>query len=534
MARNPMSALVCSLAGLAALCLGPIAAADDVMIREIRVQGSSILPQREIERLVYPFLGPDGGAERVVQAAEALQARYRELGYPTVAVLVPQNVEQQLTRGLATLEVYEQRVDQVRVTGARYFRQRQIENSMDSLRPGTVLNANEMQADLDRLARRSADRRIRPIIRAGDEVGGLDVELRVQDELPLHAEVELNNFASANTTDLRLSATVTYGNLFQRQAGLSLFYQTSPEDRDDVEVVSATYVHRPMGSNRVLTLTGVKTDSSVASVGGTTVLGSGEFLIGRAIVPLRSEGGSSDSMVLGFDFKNSEDITAFRRNLTDDVVRDEKDVNKLEYLSLMAGYNLTHELWGGRQSYALSAHVGVRGLFNERDEFEEKRFKGEPNFLYLKYALERRQPLPWQSLSLKTGIKGQLTGDQLIGNEQLSVGGFRTVRGYLESERLADYGGAATVEINWDVAELFDWGSVAVQPYAFWDWGMGVLNEPLPDEDQRFNLASAGIGLRLGGRYGLEAEAAWAHALRDSTSTKKGDDHVSFTISLGI
>lgn len=497
------------------------------------MDGNTVLSQKDIERAVYPFLGPDGTVEKVAGAARALEAVYREQGYPTVGVVVADQIQLQLTQGVARLEVFEQKVDRVRITGGRYFRNAQVRDAVPAVKPGSVLNAQALQRDLDELSRRSGDRSVRPVVKAGRAPGLLDVELQVEDTLPLHANLELNNFASANTSDLRLSATVEYRNLFQRQHSLSFNYQTAPENRSDVEVMSATYAHRPQTGRAVFSLTGVKSDSSVANLGDTTVLGKGEFLISRMILPLRTQGNFRDTLLFGVDYKNAEDTTNFLREIIEGVTGAEEDIRKIDYVNLHLGYELGHDFWGARNNYSIAANFGVRQFGNERAEFEEKRFKGEPNYLYMKLRARRNQPLWREGWLLGFDLSTQLTGDQLIGNEQMSIGGFNSVRGYLEAERLADYGFLSSVELL--APELANLpGAVRWQPYAFWDWGLGLLHEPLPDEDDRFSLASAGLGMRLYSSWGLSAEAIWAHALRDGTQTADSNDKISFRVSYGF
>jgi len=524
-----------TLSLFAAMAVLPAESFADLL--EIRVQGNSLLPQRTIERSVYPFLGPfENGlaTQRLNEAAAALEREYRERGYATVGVAVAEDAETELAHGFATLVVFEQRVDRLRVTGARYFRNAQVREALPSVQQGKVLDTTAMQDELDRLSARSADLAVRPVIKAGRAPGLLDVELQVRDELPLHGMVELNNFASANTSDLRLTATVTYANLFQRQDTMSLGYQTAPENRDDVEVLTATYVYRPSSSRAILAMTAVTSDSEVSAVGDTTVLGEGEFLITRGIFPLRSRRDFRDSLILGVDYKSTTDVTNFSRDVLDDLVRDEQTARKIDYFNFTVGYNLTHRWLGGANSYAAEAHFGLRGFGNNRDEFETKRFKGEPNYLFAKLQAKRKQPLPWLGLSAVTNIRAQLTSDQLVGNEQLSLGGVNSVRGYLETEELADYGVLASVQVDTPQIQLGRLLNMPLEGFVFWDWGSGWLNEPLPDEDSHIKISSLGVGARIDGFFGFNGEAGWAHILRDATDTQSGDDSVFFRVSYGF
>src|SRR6476661_6934677 len=81
-------------------------------IREYRVRGAHRLTQLEIEKAVYPFLGPRRGAEDVEAARVALQKVYQAKGYQTVSVQVP---AQQPAHGIVYLQVEEAAIGRLRV-----------------------------------------------------------------------------------------------------------------------------------------------------------------------------------------------------------------------------------------------------------------------------------------------------------------------------------------------------------------------------------------------------------------------------------
>src|SRR5579862_4950224 len=56
---------------------------------EFRVEGNTLLPERDIEATLYEFLGPDRTVEDVDHARAALEELYTKRGYPTVSAVVP-------------------------------------------------------------------------------------------------------------------------------------------------------------------------------------------------------------------------------------------------------------------------------------------------------------------------------------------------------------------------------------------------------------------------------------------------------------
>jgi hemolysin activation/secretion protein len=233
-------------------------------IWEYRVSGSSVLPQTEIEKVLYPHLGPHQNMTDVEAARVALETRYRDAGYPTVLVDVP---EQEVTDGVVRLRVTEGRVDRLRVTGARYYSNGRIRAQIPSLAEGTVPHLPTLQEELGRFNQRSPDRSVTPVTRAGRTPGTVEFELQVKDHIPVHASVELNNRYTLDTEKLRLNASLGYGNLWQRDDSITLNYQIAPEDLDQVKVLVGTYLLRPRTSRNVFVFYGVDSNSNVATVG---------------------------------------------------------------------------------------------------------------------------------------------------------------------------------------------------------------------------------------------------------------------------
>ena len=81
-----------------------------------------------------------------------------------------------------------------------------------------------IQRQLADLNRQTPDRAITPVLRAGRYAGTVDLELKVEDELPFHGSLEVNDRYTADTTELRSSLTLGYDNLWQRAHTASLQY----------------------------------------------------------------------------------------------------------------------------------------------------------------------------------------------------------------------------------------------------------------------------------------------------------------------
>lgn len=493
--------------------------AERFSISEYRVLGNSVLSGVEIEQRLYPLLGEDKSIADVEAARQSLETLYRDRGFGTVLVDIP---EQQVDDGVVRFQVTEGKLDRVRISGARYFSNRRIRQALPALASDSVPFLPDVQAQLAQLNRGSADRSVVPVLRAGRMPGTVDVELKVADELPFHGGVEVNDRYTSDTTRWRANISLSYGNLFQREHTLSFQYQTAPEERSDVEAFVASYVFRVPDWNTAFAVYGVKSETDVAALGALSVLGAGEIVGLRAIRALPESDSNFHNLTLGLDYKD------FEENIRLD--RDQELKTPIRYMNWSLVYAGTQRGESGVNGYSLGANFGVRKLVNSSEEFAEKRGQGNANYFYVRGALERTQRLTdrWQ---LFGKVTGQFTPDPLISNEQLSIGGADSVRGYLESAQLGDYGAVGSVEVrNHLLAKWLSTPPSGTYLFAFYDSGIVRIQHSPPGQTAQFDLSSTGLGVRVGEWYGMNIAADWAQALNSSGRVQSGDDRVHISI----
>jgi hemolysin activation/secretion protein len=491
-------------------------------IWEYRIEGNTLLNNQEIERAVYGYLGPDKTITDVEEARTSLEATYRQRGYGTVLVDIP---EQNVDSGIVRLNVTEAVVSRVKVTGSRYFSNRWIKKQVPSLQEGEVPDVKEVQKDLAMLNTRSNDRSITPILRPGKGPGEVEMELKVKDKLPIGYSFELNDRNTADTTDLRFNASVSFDNLWQREHGLTLNYQTSPKDTDEVEVWVANYLYKPSRSSDLILLYAVDSDSDVATVGGVGVLGNGRIYGTRYIHPMSPSGDIYHSLIAGFDYKDFEDNVLLSGVETDEIA------TAIDYGLFSINYTGSYLGTSSPTEFNFGLNFGLRGFFNNEKEFEQKRTGADPNFWKLTGQLDRRFDLLESEYGLRTRLGGQFAGEPLISNEQFAMGGADTVRGYFEADVLVDQGIIGSVELEspllfQEYLEIVNY----LQWFTFIDYSTGRIREALPDQDDTFDLMGIGAGLRFTLWHQLDASFAWARPLKSTNSTEEDDDRMVFSV----
>ena len=487
---------------------------------EYQIEGNTILDSKDIEKAVYAFLGPEKSLDVVEQARTSLEERYRSRGYATVLVNIP---EQNVDSGIIKLQVDEAVIDRVKVTGSRYFSNRRIKKLVPSLREDQVPNVKEIQEDLALLNSRSADRTITPVIRPGKTPGSVEMELKVKDNLPLHYTLEVNDRATADTTDYRVNTSISFNNLWQKEHGATLSFQTAPKDRDEVDVWSLNYLYKPEWSRNLFLFYAVDSNSDVATVGDLSVVGQGKIFGMRAIVPLSPAGDLYHNIIAGFDYKDFDDDIILGGLASDDLAQE------VDYGVFTASYDGSLTSSETPTRFSIGTKFSMRGLFSTDNEFERKRVGTDPNFFIVNAGISKSFPI--SNLNLSTRVSGQFTGEPLISNEQFSMGGQSSVRGYLESDVLVDLGLVASTELQYQplFVDSYDWLSF-FQWYTFADWATGELREALPEQEDKFDLLGVGAGVRFTLWDFIEASAAWARPLKGTNATETNDDRMHISV----
>lgn len=466
-------------------------------IDEFRVEGADNLPQIEVEAAVYPFLGPNRSAQDVEKARAAVEKAYHDKGLQTVSVAVPQ---QDAQRGFIVLKVTESRVGRLRVKGSRYFDLKNIKDNAPSLKEGTLPNFQDVTKDIVAL-NRWADRRITPALRAGVAPGTVDVDLNVEDTYPLHGSVELNNKQSPSTTPLRTSVSMHYDNLWQLGHSMTWTYQVAPMNPKDAMVISGSYLARTEIDWLSVLVYGLVSDSSVATVGGANVVGPGQVVGGRAVLTLPSRGDLFQTLSLGIDYKDFKQSLKLGSDAFDSPVT---------YVPLVGTYGATWQGEGHLTQLNATITAGLRGIGSSRDEFDAKRFDATASFITLHADISHTQDFAG-GFQLYGKLQGQAADQPLVSSEQFSLGGQDTVRGYLESEVLGDYGVAGTLELRTpNLAQYLEQKlpnpiGDPIKYNAFDDWRFFAfvdgantrIHEPLTDQQSHFDLASYGVGMRM-------------------------------------
>lgn len=488
-------------------------------IKEYRILGNKRLSGREVGALVYPFLGPARTPSDVEQARQALEKAMHERGFQTVSVTIP---DQDPLSGVIRLEVVEATIGRVRVHGAKWFLPSRIRRELPSLAEGKTPNFKQVEHEII-AANRSPYRRVKPELKPGVQVGTLDLDLTVEDQLPLSATLEINNRYSLNTSPWRVGGGFTYANLFQAGHNIGMDFQLAPENLDDAFVYSGRYLI-PLSDELSLALGITRQESNISIVGGAAVAGIGTIGSVRLAKELPGNRSLTQQFQFGFDWKDfSEDLSVAGATLSSPV----------EYWPISADYQAA---WLQEQAFTefrTGVTLHIRGLGSGGESFVGKRYGADDSFAYWRVEASRTQDLNHGSQWFAR-LQGQVASQPLINNEQMTAGGLSSVRGYLEATALGDDGGSATIE--WRTPNAYgnsnsnsqDRKKADLRAHTFLDAGWVSIREPLPGQDRSTSLLSAGLGSRFSRPDGWNASIDLGFPLVSQPESEAGHPRVTF------
>jgi len=477
------------------------------------VSGNSVLGELAIELAVSPHMGERKTLRDVEAARAALEKAYQDAGYLTVVVSIP---EQSVDTGEVALQVVEGVIDRLRVKGAGFTLPSAVKAAVPELAEGKVPNFPTLQAQVSAL-NRGADARVTPVLKAGALPGTVEVQLDVDDQLPLHGSVELNNRQTPNTTATRLSASLRYDNLWQRRHSLSLTLQAAPQRLPDARVATLSYV-LPVGQGGdVMSLYAVHSRSQFASLAnapGLGLLGNSDTLGMRWSKAFGAGSEMPQSVSAGLDYKNIRQTVTVRDGGSSD--------SPIAYAPLVASYNASLVDGDRLSGLDLTVTSGIRGLLGNSDaRFAAKRVGASANFLALRAGLAHTEPLGRWAVHGKLDMQHG-TG-ALVPTEQMVAGGADSVRGYLEGERAGDSGLRGMLELRSPRVALAGANSEwRIGGVLFADVARLRILQAVAPQPGFHALRGAGVGLRLNAPAGLGVEADLARAFVAGDTTRQG------------
>lgn len=526
MARSSVALLLCALAlpapGVLAQAPDPDQTPAPVprfAISRFIVEGNTLLPASEIEKLLAVHSGASRDFGDVQRALESLQETYIERGFTAVRVLIP---EQDIRAGTVTLQVIEARIGKVSVDGNKFFDAGNVRRSIPALQENSSPNARVLSQQMQ-LANDNPARQSTLSLESSEEEGKVDATVRVTDDKPMRTSVFLDNTGNAQTGQFRLGAGLQHANLWNRDHVLNLQYVTSPTKMSDVAVFGVGYRVPLYGLNSSIEAFAGHSDVNSGTIQNLfAVSGAGTIFGLRYTQVLPRIDSYEQKLALAWDYRAiKSDVTLLGTTgtLVPDITI--KPIS-LAYSGRLPGAGNDLSFYA---SFSQNLPGGTDG---DQAAFTAQRVGAEANYSIVRAGAAWTQALP-EDMLLRAGINAQWTRDRLVSAEQFGMGGMDSVRGFFERETANDVGHRASIELyspdfgpkvgeNWRARGL-----------AFIDMASGY--DRAPERGPNNGMSSVGIGLRMNQGKAISVRADWGYVINASGSRPAGKDKLHFTVS---
>lgn len=506
-----LAALVFSSAGWAATG-DPVADATFNIVR-FQVDGNSILSEAELQELVAPFAGEKRNYGDVQKALEALEGAYRNKGYGTVQVYVP---EQELTSGVVRLSVTEAAIGKITVQGNTLFDEANIRASLPLLKEGQPPNMRQLSENIQ-LANENPAKQVEVTLGVGEKDNTVDAKVKVAEENPEKYFVTLDNTGSGATGKSRVGFAYQNANFLGGDKVLTLAYTTSADAPGGVKVdVYSAAFRMPfydIGDSLDIIYGNSNTNTPVTQNTTFGLSGKGEVFAARWNHLFPRAGEYSSRLVFGLDYKHLNTRCApagftgaidppTPNTIPSCVPYTVRPVSatysgKWENPGYVADFNvgLAYNLGMG-VSYTGGANPAVA---TKNDYYSFMANRPVPNnFTVVRYGGSYAQAMgDWQ---VRAAMNGQYSGTALVEAERFGLAGSNAVRGFNERAEAADSGYVVNLE-----AYSPDFASVVGAPgnlraVLFYDFARGSNKDAatlaVTGVPATNGIAAAGAGLR--------------------------------------
>ena len=460
------------------------------------------LPNRgeELNNRLQEYLNTPLTEASIRSIKGTIVAYYEELSRPIVKVEVP---EQEISAGCVRIVVKEGQLGEIRCLKNRYFSDRNIKKYL-RLSPGQMIPMDQVLKGIA-FINNNPFRMASAVFTPGKTKGTTDIELVMEERIPLREYAGGDNTGNDFTGNARFYAGINWANAFNWDAQLNYQYTTSADfhkfqahtlqfilpnslRQSLVFYGGIAFVHPNFSSLENQTQPSGSFSSKSMNWQGSVRY---EIPFGMPVPSMRKE------VRFGFDFKHIENNLAFIGDNASRIPLQFKNVN----VSQLAGsLSYAHQNKQNFWSFQIDGYYSPGQVFSgqSRADYDNARAGAKSQYAYCKGIVEDTwtSSRGWQLVWI---LQAQAATGVLLPSEQFALGGYETVRGYDEREFNADQALLANFEIHTPSFSLFSSrGKWKDRMYflLFTDCGGGWNYSSSDNEASSEYLGSVGPGFR--------------------------------------
>lgn len=469
------------------------AASTAIIMRDIRITGSTIYSAKDFLPLYEALLGNKVAVQAIYDLARAITAKYGNDGYVLSRAIVP---PQQLSPkgAIVHIEIIEGYVDRVewpsklsryrdfftsytaKITADRPVNIRTIERyillagDLPGLKFATSLKASETNKAASTLVVEMTEKHI-------DAMGRVD------------------NRGTPARGPIQYLAATTLNNLLGQHEALTLSW-ASVEPVRELQYYSLNY-RQVLNSEGLTFFAGANSNGGRPGTAALELLNyrtkGNYFDAGLSYPMIRSRESNLTISGLVFSSENHSDILELPFN--EDRLRGLRGRIDADIADVLRGVN----------QFNLTLSQGIQGLGSTVNGNPlASRAVGRVDFSKIEFSANRTQPL-FNPVSVYLASYGQYAFQPLLSPEQCGYGGRFFGRAFDPSQLLGDSCFEALAEVRYDIPTVVPQGGL-VQLYGFTDWGRLWTRSAAVGTPAQVEAASVGGGVRMAYRDYLNVD----------------------------
>lgn len=477
-----------------------------IRIDKVEIKGNTVFSDSELDKIVTPVEGKTVTFEQLLQVKNAVVKFYRDRGYISSGAFLP---AQQLRDGKLTIRVIEGSLGAIEIEGLSRLNKQYITTRLPELnRPIKI-------SDLTQALRKLQDN---PLIKEIEgelkvlEQGRNLLALKIQENSPIQTQLRFANTFSPTIGSFGGEATVRHQNLlgFGDRLGAS-YTRTEGLERYGVDysvplnadggTIAFSYQNADNELiEEVISAYDIQADYEALSLAIRQPVienETEELAVSVEIEALRSETFVLDDISFAFVDGLEDGQSKIRplRLAQEYIRRGERDLIAAE-----SQFNVGLDILD-----ATTTATGIDGIF----------WSWQGNVQWIRAFNSERDWL------LKMSLATQLSPDNLLPIEQLTVGGLGSVRGYRQNLIVGDNGVVGIVEGQLPLVKSSTWGNIYLAP--FFDVGTIWSNLTDPQNSRSNTLASLGLGLNYQLGEFLDTQVFYGIPLIEADDFGNGD-----------
>lgn len=482
-------------------------------VGDVVVEGVQLYPKSVVNGFFQPLIGQRARLSDIREAADKLEARYRQDGFFLVRAFIP---PQQVKDGVFRVRVIEGYIESVSAEGGSEAARNLVEKILEQV-------VNKKPIDLPTLERALLIMNDMPglrgsgVLRQGTELGASELVVSITDLPSRNFVIGINNTASKIMGEFATLTNLTINNPFEYQPGQLALGLNASADFQRLRALNARYA------------TAIGADGLVFSFGGLVA----NARPGGSLQALGIESNSSSfSPRLRYALIRGRVLSAYiEAGLSLNQSRTTLLSSELT-LDRSTVFDTSLSIIDNRTEGSTEASIGLaRGtsLFGANDNTAvNPSVQGfTPSFTKLRINVARYQSLP-NFFSVQFASQSQWTTDKLLAGEQIFFGGTGLGRAYDTGAVVGDRGIGILLEVRRDILPE-QWRALQdgkLQFYVFTDYAYAsLLANPSTNQATTSNwLQSVGAGLRYKNDTGLSIDFLVADARRVIRSTDPRND----------